>query len=303
MIKADRKGRLELKRLRVFVAVAEELHFGRAAERLHLVQSAVSQQLKLLEQELGTLLLERTRRQVTLTDAGRLFLPEARCVLWRADAAARVARAAGSGNAGRLELGFVDNALWSGMPASVRLFRQRFPAVELGLQQLDRSEQIAALRGGGIDLGLLPAPPSMLEFDSFPFVDGRLLLALPRGHVLANRRSVPIGLLAEEPFVLFPASMGTHLHEIVRETCASVGFVPRVVQEARQLHILLALVGSGLGVTLAPRWASSVPIPDVLYRELKEPVPTYRLNWIWRRDAVNRAVPRFLEVVRGGHGR
>src|SRR5271155_3655292 len=149
---------MDLRRLRYFVAVAEELHFGRAAEKMFVVQSAVSQQVKLLEEELGLALFERTRQKVTLTVPGEIFLPEARAILRRTDEGVERARASAGGAIGRLTIGFVDNVLWTVLPPVLRDFRRQSPSIDLKLRQLNRVPQIEALQGSVIDIGIMPSP-------------------------------------------------------------------------------------------------------------------------------------------------
>ena len=273
---------MELRRLKCFIAVAECLHFGRAAQRLNIVQSAVSQQIKLLEEELGVKLLKRSRHRVELTEPGRVFLTEARRAVHQTEEAARRARDAGAGKLGRLRLGFVDNALWAVLPPILRTFRDRYPNVDLSLQQLDRSQQIQALEFPEIDVGVLPAPAPGRGFESELLVGAPLMLALPAGHRLARRARVPLRLLADEPFVTFPTSMNSRLLEMTIEACTAEGFLPRVVQEAQQLSTLLALVSSGIGITFVPKWATAPHPPGIAYREVTPGLPRYELLLVWQ---------------------
>ncbi|NPT55953.1 LysR family transcriptional regulator [Paraburkholderia sp. 5N] len=290
---------MDLRRLRYFTAVAEELHFGRAAQRMHVVQSAVSHQVKLLEEELGFSLLERSRHNVRLTVPGEIFLPEARDLLRRADEAMRRARASADGTVGRLAIGFVDNVLWSILPPILRDFRQRWPQVELTLHPLDRSAQIEAIRTSVIDIGIMPSPSPGHALKSAELAAGPLMAAIPEGHPLAVRSTLSIVELASEPFVLFPRRMNSRILEIIVACCASVGFAPRVVQEAEQLHTLLALVSAGLGVTLVPHWVARVQQLDVIYIPLDDQLTPYELIAAWNSNTDNPAVANFREVATG----
>src|SRR5687768_10910437 len=180
---------MELRHLRYFVAVAEELHFGRAAARLRVAQPALSQQIKQLERELGVTLLARTRRRVALTEPGRLFLTEARRTLAQAASAVEVARRAAAGHAGRLRIGHVDIALWGVLPTLVRVYRERYPGVALSLRETLPARQLAALRAGELDVGIGP-PPTSGPFETAPVSADPVLLALPSGHRLAAQESV-----------------------------------------------------------------------------------------------------------------
>jgi DNA-binding transcriptional LysR family regulator len=284
------------------MAVAEELHFGRAAQRMHVVQSAVSHQVKLLEEELGISLLERSRHNVRLTVPGEIFLPEARDLLRRADEAMRRARASADGTVGRLAIGFVDNVLWSILPPILRDFRQRWPQVELALLPLDRSAQIEALRGAVIDIGIMPSPSPGHPLNSVALAAGPLVVAVPDGHPLAARSTLSMAELASEPFVLFPRRMNSRILEIIVAYCASAGFSPRIVQEAEQLHTLLALVSAGLGVTLVPHWVARVQQLGVVYLPVDDvPIP-YGLIAAWNSNTDNPAVANFHEVATGVAG-
>jgi DNA-binding transcriptional LysR family regulator len=288
---------MDLRRLRYFTAVAEELHFGRAAQRMHVVQSAVSHQLKLLEEELGFSLLERSRHNVRLTVSGEIFLPEARDLLRRADEAMRRARASADGTVGRLAVGFVDNVLWSMLPPILRDFRQRWPQVELTLHPLDRSAQIEALRTSVIDIGIMPSPSPGHALKSVALAEAPLVAAIPEGHPLAVRPTLSIVELADESFVLFPRRMNSRLLEIIVACCASAGFAPRIVQEAEQLHTLLALVSAGLGVTLVPQWVARVQQLGVVYIPIDDLLTPYELIAAWNSSSDNPAVANFRETA------
>jgi len=294
---------MELRRLRYFCAVAEELHFGRAAERVHVVQSAVSQQLKLLEEELGFALLERSRHGVKLTLQGSVFLPEARAILSRVEAGMQRLRASADGLVGRLVIGFVDNVLWSTLPPLLREFRARLPMIELILKPMDRTAQAEALRASTIDIGILPSPPSNQGIETSLLVGAPLLAAVPESHVLAGRPHVPLAALAGEPFVLFPPTMRSRILELIVAACAQAGFSPRIAQEAEQLHSLLALVSAGLGVTLVPDWVAGAHPSGVSYARIEDHTPPYELFLAWRSDAINPAVRVFKEVAARAMGR
>jgi DNA-binding transcriptional LysR family regulator len=289
---------MDLRRLRYFVAVSENLHFGRAAERMNVVQSAISQQIKLLEEELGVALIERSRPLVKLTEAGLVFLPQCRRVLLQAEEAIRVARQAGSGNLGRIRFSFVDNALWSQLPPLVRAFRDRFPGVDLELHPLDRASQIKALEDRAIDAALIPVPDPLGDFQSEVFAEGPIVVALPNGHPLLSRQKVTVEMLSEHSFVMFPHAMRSRLNELVVAACAAAGFVPKVAQEAAQMHTQLALVAAGFGICLVPKWVSSTNFQNVKFRPLTRPALPYILKMIWRRDSDNNALRTFRAVAR-----
>lgn len=293
---------MDLRRLRYFVAVAEELHFGRAAERVHVVQSAISQQVKLLEEEFGFALFERSRNRVSLTVPGEIFLPEAKDILRRADEAIRRARASAGGSVGRLAIGFVDNALWSILPPILSDFRAARPGIELTLRPLARNEQIEALRAGVIDIAILPSPPPGPGFETALLAGAPLLAALPAGHRLSGLNSIPLAALAAEPWVAFPPMMRSRILDILATSCAAAGFTPHIAQEAEQLYTLIALVGAGLGVTLVPQWVAQAHPAGVCFVAIEDPMPPYELLLAWDEAAANPAIDIFRETARRGCG-
>lgn len=289
---------MDLRRLRYFTAVAEELHFGRAAERMHVVQSAVSQQIKLLEEELGFPLLARSRHNVRLTIPGEIFLPEARDILRRTEEAMQLVRASAGGAVGRLTIGFVDNILWSMLPLMLGEFRKAWPDVELALHPLDRSGQIEALRGSIIDVGIIPSPPPPSQgVETASLIAAPLLVAIPNGHPFASRCTLSLADLADQAFVLFPPRMRSRILDITIAGCASAGFTPRISQEAEQLHTLLALVSAGLGVTLVPEWVACAHQAGVSYARLEDQLPPYELLTAWRSDAANPSITSFGKIA------
>jgi DNA-binding transcriptional LysR family regulator len=288
---------VEIRRLKCFIAVAESLHFGRAAQRLNIVQSAVSQQIKLLEQELGVELLKRSRHRVDLTEAGTAFLTAAKRALCQTEEAVQVARDAAAGRLGRLRLGFIDNVLWSVLPPILRAFRDRYPGIDVNLQQLDRGQQIKALEDRELDVGVLPSPQPGKGLESELLVSAPLIIALPETNPLSRRKTLPLALLAEEPFVAFPASMKTRLLAMTTSLCTAAGFLPKITQEAQQVSTLLALVSAGLGVTLVPRWVAASHPPGIVYREIEASVPPYELLIVWREGSVNNAIASFRSVA------
>jgi DNA-binding transcriptional LysR family regulator len=289
---------MELRHLRYFTAVAEELHFGRAATRLRVAQPALSQQIKQLEQELGVLLLARTKRRVALTEPGRLFLVEARRTLAQAAAAMDVARRAAAGGAGRLRVGYVDVALWGVLPAVLRTYRERHPRVALTLHERLPTQQLAALGAGDLDVGIGPPPPTSGPLLSQAVSDDAVLVALPASHALAAESTVSLAELAAERWVVTPTGVRSRLRDLVMLACAGAGFAPVVAQEARQLDALVALVSAGLGVTLVPSAAERVPRVGVAYRPLRDLDLRLPLVAAWHGTSAVPAVEPFLAVLR-----
>jgi DNA-binding transcriptional LysR family regulator len=258
----------DLRRLRYFVAVAEELHFGRAARRLNLSQPPLSVQIRTLEREVGTPLLIRTQRRVELTEAGRVLLDDARRLLDQAEAAVVHARRAAAGAVGRLAIGFVSTVDYSMLPPLVRRFRQKHPEIALKLLELTGDRQQALLLSGELDLGLsiLPSPAAGLTMR--PVFREPLIAAVPANHRLAGRRRATLRSLAQEPFIQFPRELAPGLYDLAIAACQKAGFTPHLAQEAIQMQTILGLVAAGLGVALVPHCMSKLQRPDVRYLAL-----------------------------------
>jgi DNA-binding transcriptional LysR family regulator len=259
---------VELRQLRYFVAVAEELHFRRAAERLHISQPPLSQQIRALEEELGFTLLLRTRRRVELTPAGAAFLRDARALLGELDGAVATARRIDAGQAGRLRINFVGSALLSIVPGTVERFRRSRPGVELELRERPTVDQLRAVRAGVADVALVRPP---IEGDDELRVQTvlreRTVAALPAGHPLAALSRVPLRRLAAEPLVLFPREQAPGYHDLLIDSLAGAGgAIPRVIQYAPEMLTIIGLVAAGTGVSLVPESVQRLALDGVTYR-------------------------------------
>ena len=243
---------MELRHLRYFVAVAEELHFGRAAKRLCITQQPLSRQIKDLERELGVELFYRTKRTVRLTEVGEVFLAETRKTLQQAEYAVYLAKQAKQGKIGRLTIGFTGSALNIVLPAAIRQFKKLYPQIDLTLERLQTIEQVEALNNKQIDLGLLHPPIDDDTLILETIYLEQLVVALPDNHPLAKDTSVPISLkhLANEPFILFPRQFGSVLYDRIINLCQQAGFSPNIVQEAIPQQTILGLVAAGIGISL-----------------------------------------------------
>ncbi|HET9718473.1 MAG TPA: LysR substrate-binding domain-containing protein, partial [Solirubrobacteraceae bacterium] len=233
---------MELRQLRYFVAVAEELHFRRAAARLHISQPPLSQQVRQLEEELGTQLLIRNRRRVELTAAGEAFLHDARVILGELEGAVGTARRIGAGQSGRLRINFVGSALLSIIPAAVQAFRRDRPGVEVDLRERPTAEQLRAVRSGAVDLGFVRPPVDELDgLEAELVLREPTLAAIPAEHPLARAPRPSIARLAGEPLVLFPRSQAAGFHDLLIATLAVGGQTPRVVQYAPEMTTIVGL--------------------------------------------------------------
>jgi DNA-binding transcriptional LysR family regulator len=304
---------MELRHLRYFVAVAEELHFRRAAERLHIAQPPLSRQIRDLEREVGTPLFERVPRGVELTPAGLAFLPEARLTLAQAERAQRTAQRAARGEIGRLRVGFVEAATYFGvLPDVLGFFRAHLPDIGLSLFEMDSLQQAEALREGRIDLGILDSPPPDADrwLRTEAVYTDPLVAAVPHTHRLADRARLTLGDFAAEPFVIFPRHVSPGLYDGIIARCRSAGFSPRVVQEAAGWHTLAGLVGAGVGVTFVPRSLTSFQRPEVVYRPVRNLSVDMTMSAVWKRGAESPVRERFVTALRAvararsraGHG-
>ncbi len=288
---------MELRHLRYFVAVAEELHFGHAAARLHISQPPLSHQIQDLERELGVELFHRTRRSVVLTEAGRLFLGEARHVLGDAEHAVTIAKKAARGEIGRLSIGFGPTPENGLLKTVLSLFLARYPDVEIELHNLFTQEQVDALAHRRIHVGfpLLPIPHRDLEVERIGVeVVG---VALSDLHPLATRSRVAIADLSKESFVLVCRDVGPGFRDLILQACAKAGFAPAVTHEARHLFAVLSFVAAGLGVTILPEAAAGACPPGVVFRPLS-PRTTVELGMAYRRGDSSRTLTAFLEIAR-----
>jgi DNA-binding transcriptional LysR family regulator len=274
----------DLRRLRYFIAVAEELHFGRAARRLNISQPPLSVQIRELERDVGMPLFIRSQRRVTLTEPGRVLLDEARSLIGQAEAALVRTRRAGRGETGQLSIGFVSTVDYSILPALVRRFRQQRPGVSLRLRELTADLQQADLLAGKLDLGLSIAPPRVRELRARSVLREPLIAAVPGNHRLARMGRIGVGALADDGFVLFPRAMAPGLYDLVIATCQRAGFAPRLSQEAIQMQTILGLVAAGLGVALVPACMANLRRRDVRYLHLAPASASVETVAMWHAD-------------------
>lgn len=288
---------MELRHLRYFIAVAEELHFGRAAERVRIAQPPLSQQIMALENEIGVPLFLRTKRHVELTAAGRSFLIEARKTLAQADHAIHTARRAARGESGRLIVGFVNSAV-SGESLSIfRLMHRRYPDISLVLQDLTSEEQVAAMKAHQIDVGLIRPPvPDAGSLSVRVAWRESFLIALPHGHRLARQKVVAMRELENESFLLISRHLAPGYYDQLVGLCAKAGFTPKVVQEAHSLQTIVSLISAGLGISLVPASMENFQRKGVIYRPIKATATT-NLAVMWRPDDSSPALQSFLDVV------
>lgn len=286
----------ELRVLRYFVAVAEELHFGRAAERVLVTQPALSRQIADLEEQLGVGLFRRTSRSVRLTDAGAALLVEARRALAQAERAVEAARRAGRGEVGRVRVGFLASACNSVLPPVVAQFRVRFPAVTLDLEGLLDGEQLRRVAEGELDVGFVRTPPADPALPSEVVLREPLAVALPVGHRLAGATELELRALAEEPFILWPRAEATESYDSILAACREAGFSPQIALHLADAPAILGMVAVGLGVTILAHSYRVLGRDGVTFVPLA--ALTSNLRVVWALDQFTPPVARFLDVVR-----
>ena len=288
---------MELRHLRYFIAVAEELNFTRAAERLHIAQPPLSQQIQHLEAELGFQLFRRTKRTVHLTAAGQVFFEEAGKILQQVDRAIQLGRQTSRGELGQLTIGFVSSSAHNVVPAILQAFRTRCPAVKLELHELTTNEQLQRLRFGQIDIGFVRPPVEEEGINSEIVFREPLIAALPETHNLADRAHLELRELSTEPFILFPRSLAPGLYDPIVSLCQQAGFSPIAAQEAIQMQTIVSLVAAEMGVAIVPASMQNFQRSGVVYKALPESTCIVAIALIWRSDPTA-AVQRFLEVAR-----
>jgi DNA-binding transcriptional LysR family regulator len=272
--------------------------FGRAATRLSIVQPSLSQQIRQLEDELGFPLLYRTKRSVELTDAGKVFLAEAQHVLAQVREAKRTAQRAYRGEVGRLVVGYISSGTYDLLPMMLRVYRERFPDVEVALRELTTQEQLRALEREYIQVGLLRLPISAPMVNVEVVRREPIVCVLPEQHALAMRERIAVSLLAEEPFVLQSSQRGGGYYAQLMKLCLASGFSPNVIQEVTEMHTIVSLVAAGMGVSLVPLSAQNIRSQGVVYRELEGTATLTEMAVAWPRASRSAIVQNFLTVAR-----
>lgn len=293
---------IELRQLRYFVAVAEEMHFGRAALRLHMTQPPLSQTIQSLETMLGTQLFSRTKRRVALSPAGAALLPEARRILSQAAALPDMARRAATGESGRLSLAFVSTADYSVLPPFLREFREAYPQVQIDLREATTDVQLEELMQARIDAGLLIPPlpdKAKAELDYLKLLSEPLILAAPKGlKGLRGKTAASLKTLTDIPLIIFPRRIAPAFHDAILACCHDAGLTPRIGQEAIQMQTIVSLVSAGMGFALVPQSVSNLKRPGVEYRPLAGKTPLVETGLAWRRDNTSPVLRAFLRLLR-----
>ncbi|BED96193.1 LysR family transcriptional regulator [Escherichia fergusonii] len=290
---------IELRHLRYFVAVAEELHFGRAAARLNISQPPLSQQIQILEQQIGARLLARTNRTVALTGAGRQFLADCRQILGLVNDAAARAERLHQGEEGELRIGFTSSAPFiKAVSDTLSLFRHDYPEVHLQTREMNTREQIAPLNEGTLDLGLLrntPLPDTL----NYAVIRHEPLMALvPRAHALAKKKRVTLAELVKEPFVFFDPQVGTGLYDDILGLMRRYNLTPLITQEVGEAMTIIGLVAAGLGVSILPASFERVQLEEMCWLPIAEEDAVSEMWLVWpKHREQSQAAVRFRDQL------
>jgi DNA-binding transcriptional LysR family regulator len=289
---------IELRHLRYFVAVAEELHFSRAAKRLRIAQPPLSHQIRQLEQHIGHALFNRNSRTVALTHAGETLLEVARQILKRLEEDVETVRRVGRGEMGSLTVGFIGSAMLTVLPAILGSYRMKYPQVELRLRELTTSRLVDAIRQGAVDIGFLrdAGPTDGLSVETI--LAEKYVVALPEKHPLAQRKKVSLIALKQEPLVLFPRELGPLAWDKTIELCELAGFRPKIVQEAAEWLVVLRLVSSGLGISITPACVGMIKAPGVVCPAITSCPISTNIELAHRTDYLNPIMNAFLVAAR-----
>ncbi|HEX7934142.1 MAG TPA: LysR family transcriptional regulator [Paraburkholderia sp.] len=290
---------MNLRALQCFVILAEELNFSRAAERLHIAQPALSQQIRSLEERLGTQLVNRARRPLTLTEAGHYLCTEARQILGALEQASLAAQEIGVGRRGWLSIGFTRSAMYSVLPPALKAFHHAYPQVELKLFEMLTEEQADALRDMRIHIGIGRQPLAIDGCTSYPLLREKVMVAIEPGHPLAAQQKVKIADLADTPLILYPKHQNGQFKRSVLSLYRDAGLTPLVAHQAYEIQTAIALVAAGLGVTFVGESVARLGRSDVVYRHLVGQGSKYRstLAATFRTDDASPHLRAFLACL------
>jgi DNA-binding transcriptional LysR family regulator len=288
---------MELRLLRYFVVVAEELHFGRAAERLHLTQPALSKQIVVLERQLGVSLLTRTKRVVQLTVAGKVFLEQAKQLLSQTDKAIQLTQRTARGEVGQLTIGFTSTATHTIFPTLLSQFCNHFPNVELNLQELSTEAQVTALNQRQIDIAFLHPPIDQRGLKLYPILEENFVAVLPKHHTLLKYEQIPLSAFASERLIIHPRVEGPVIYDGLIEICQQFGFQPKIVQESISMQTRVCLVAAGIGITFVSESLQSLVGMNVVCRVLADCPIKLRFAAAWRQDYTSPTLQEFLALL------
>lgn len=293
---------MEFRHLRYFLVVAEELHFGRAARRLSISQPPLSLNIQQLEASVGARLLTRNSKQVTLTAAGRAFVPAARALLDQAAQAAALAKDVGQGMAGSLTIGFAGTMLYSGLPEILARFQAEHPLLRVMLRELSSSEQLIELAHERLDLGFVHTTRVPPELSQVLVASQAFVCCLPATHPLAGKKTISPGLLQGEPFAVVSRTVSPDYHDRIVQTCLDAGFYPEIRYELQHWLSVVSLVSQGMGVALVPKALLQSALPGTAFIALDASMTPYETHCLWKTSRDNAALVAFVDAVRAASG-
>ena len=288
---------MDFRQLQYFVTVAEELHFGRAADRLQITQPALSKQIAGLEKKIGVQLLFRTKRTVELTHAGQTFLQQAYQLLRQKETAMQLTRRTGQGDIGHLSIGFTQTATQTVLPTLLRDFLQQYPKVDIDLVELATEAQVTALNRDEIDIAFLHPPIDQRGLQVHPILKERFVAVLPPHHPLGDSDTVPLEVLAHEPLIIHPRQEGPALYDGFFRVCQMVGFQPQIIKESISLQTRLCFVAAGLGITFVSEHFQSLVGDNVVCRALENCPIHLEFGAAWRQHSTNPALHNLLQIL------
>jgi DNA-binding transcriptional LysR family regulator len=288
---------MELRHLRYFIAVAEELHFGKAAAKLHIAQPPLSQQIQQLETELGFELFYRTKRRVELTEAGQVFLVQAQKIFQELEATIDRSRRIARGEIGELAIGFVSSAAYNVIPPILKAFRSLLPEVNLELKELTTKDQLQLLATEKLDIAFVRSPVEQPEFNAKIILWESLVLALPETHWLAKTEIIAASSLTQEAFIMFPRNLAPELYDRIIVLCQQANFSPQILQEAMQMQTIVSLVAAEMGIAIVPKSIENLQRTGVIYKPLQEATTQAAISLVWRKSDRSNTVAKFVELA------
>ena len=288
---------LETRHLRYFVAVAEELSFSKAATRLHMSQPPLSQQIKALEESLGVQLLDRSRREIHLTQAGEILLNESRRILASLSTAIGTTIRAASIDAGRVRIGFVTSALFHVLPTILTRISTLFPAIEISVYDMSSRDQVEAILQERLDVGVIHSSPAVAGLNKVPIFSEPFILALPMGHELEHAHSVSATQLEKYPLIGFSREYSPSLHDAQMACCLAKGFRPTLLHHARTPFSVFQMIRLGLGISLVPKLYSRSIFPGVVFKSLDDSAGHLHLYTVWKENVTSEIVTKVIAGI------
>lgn len=290
--------KIELRHLRYFIAVAEELNFGRAAQKLQITQPSLSRQIQKLEQELGVILFERSPLKIQLTKVGELFFWEAQQILIKVEQGILVAQRANRGEIGQLKIGFQGSAVYDIISNSIKAFRASYPDVDIIIEPMGTKEQISAIENNHLDLGFVIPPIKSSKLIVETIFQEPVVVVLPENHPLANETEITIAALANEPLILASRDRGCGLFEQISNLYYQAGLRPNIIYAAKEMQVMLGFVAAGMGISLLPAYVQNLQRLGVIYRTLEPNSPIVELAIAWKQNNHQPILQAFLKIVK-----